>query len=288
MIPRRAFLTGTAALVAVPYLARAHETPGEWKKVVKATTFAGTLDQGSLVVGKTEPDSLVTVDGNSVRVSPNGIFAFGFSFDQTKPTKIVTNHPDGLIASSMLQPVVRKYDIQKIDGLPEKYVSPPPEVLERIKRENAMVAEARKRDTAATDFVQPFDWPAKGIISGTFGSQRVDNGTPMAPHFGVDIAAPANSSICAPADGIVSLAEPDFYLTGGTTMLDHGHGVSTVYIHQNELKVKIGDPVKRGDLIGLVGMKGRATGPHLHWGMNWFQMRLDPSRSTATPAPDKA
>jgi murein DD-endopeptidase MepM/ murein hydrolase activator NlpD len=110
----------------------------------------------------------------------------------------------------------------------------------------------------------------------------------MAPHFGVDIAAPAGTPIHAPADGIVSLAEPDFYLTGGTTLLDHGHGVSTTYIHQSALKVKAGDAVKRGDLIGLVGMKGRATGPHLHWGMNWFQVRLDPSLSTAVPTPAKA
>jgi murein DD-endopeptidase MepM/ murein hydrolase activator NlpD len=151
-----------------------------------------------------------------------------------------------------------------------------------------MVGEARKRDTAGIAFAQPFDWPAKGIVSGTFGSQRIDNGKPMAPHFGVDIAAPEGRPIHAPADGIVSLAEPDFYLTGGTMLLDHGHGVSTTYIHQSALKIKAGDAVKRGDLIGLVGMKGRATGPHLHWAMNWFQIRLDPSRSTAAPAPARA
>jgi murein DD-endopeptidase MepM/ murein hydrolase activator NlpD len=167
-------------------------------------------------------------------------------------------------------------------------VSPPADVIARIARENAMVGEARKRDTGGIAFAQPFDWPARGIVSGTFGSQRIDNGKPMAPHFGVDIAAPEGTPIHAPADGIVSLAEPDFYLTGGTTLLDHGHGVSTTYIHQSALKVKAGDAVKRGDLIGLVGMKGRATGPHLHWAMNWFQIRLDPSRSTAAPAPARA
>jgi murein DD-endopeptidase MepM/ murein hydrolase activator NlpD len=249
-------------------------------------TFAGPLEQGSLVVG-TAKGAAVAVNGLPARVSPEGIFAFGFSYDQTKSNSIVAKFQDGKSEMREIVPVVRKYDIQTISGLPEKYVTPAPEALERIKRENALVTEVRKHDTAATAFAQPFDWPAKGIVSGTFGSQRIDNGTPMAPHFGVDIAAPANSPIHAPADGIVSLAEPDFYLTGGTTMLDHGHGVSTVYIHQNELRVKLGDAVKRGDLIGLVGMKGRATGPHLHWGMNWFQMRLDPSRSTATPAPDK-
>ena len=277
MIPRRAFLAGGSVFAAWPLVAHADAV---------RLTFAGSLEQGSLVVG-TAKGATVTVNGSPTQVSPEGIFAFGFNYDQTKANLIVAKFQDGNSDTREVAPVVRKYDIQKINGVPEEYITPPPEALERIKRENALVAEARKRDTAATAFAQPFDWPAKGIISGTFGSQRIDNGVPMAPHFGVDIAAPANSPIHAPADGTVSLAEPDFYLTGGTTMLDHGHGVSTVYIHQNEVKVKVGDAVRRGDLIGLVGMKGRATGPHLHWGLNWFQMRLDPSRSTATPAPDK-
>lgn len=277
MIARRGFLMGCSAFAAWPIAARADTS---------RIALTGSLEQGSLVVG-TARGGVVTVNGINVNVAADGLFAFGFNYDQTKAASITAKFRDGTAETRDVAPIVRKYDIQKINGLPEKYVSPPPEVLERIKRENALVAEARKRDTAATAFAQPFDWPAKGIISGTFGSQRIDNGTPMAPHFGVDIAAPANAPIHAPADGIVSLAEPDFYLTGGTTMLDHGHGISTVYIHQNELKVKVGDPVKRGDLIGLVGMKGRATGPHLHWGMNWFQMRLDPSRSTATTAPGK-
>lgn len=278
MIPRRAFLISGCTAAAV------------WPLVVRADSarliFAGPLEQGSLIVG-TAKGAAVTVNGSPAQVSPEGIFAFGFSYDQTKSNLIIAKFPDGKSETREIAPVVRKYDVQPINGLPEEYVSPPPEMLERIKRENALVAEARKRDTAATAFARPFDWPVKGIISSTFGSQRIDNGKPMAPHFGVDIAALENSPIHAPADGTVSLAEPDFYLTGGTTVLDHGHGVSTVYIHQNEVKVKGGDAVKRGDLIGLVGMKGRATGPHLHWGLNWFQMRLDPSRSTATLAPDR-
>jgi murein DD-endopeptidase MepM/ murein hydrolase activator NlpD len=279
MIPRRRFLAGGCALAALPCRVFAADAP--------RLTLSGPLEQGSLVIG-TARGAAVTVGGTDLRVSPEGFFAFGINYDQTKDSVVIARFADGKVETRDLTPVIRKYDIQRINGLPQKFVTPPPDVQERIRRENAMVAEARRRDTQATDFADPFDWPAKGIISGTFGSQRIDNGEPMAPHFGVDIAAAENSPIHAPADGVVSLAEPDFYLTGGTTMLDHGHGVSTVYIHQNELKVKVGDKVKRGDLIGLVGMKGRATGPHLHWGMNWFQMRLDPSRSTVTPAPDKA
>ena len=282
MIPRRAFLGAAAALTALPsrlWAADPDEAPFELR---------GPLEQGSLVVGNAGPrSSLVKVDNIPVRISFAGLFAFGLPWDGTKSVEVVVHGDDGTDTKRTIVPVARKYDVQHVNGLPEKYVSPPKDVLERIARENALVGQARKRDTDATAFAAPFDWPAKGIMSGTFGSQRIDNGKAMAPHFGVDIAAPKGTPIHAPADGIVSLAEPDFYLTGGTTLLDHGHGVSTTYIHQDALKVKVGDTVKRGDVIGLVGMKGRATGPHLHWAMNCFQMRLDPSRSTATPMPEK-
>ena len=278
MIPRRAFLASGCAFAAAPFFARADAA---------RLSLSGSLQQGSLIVG-TAKNASVTINGSACSVSPEGVFAFGFNYDQTKSSVIVAKFADGKSETREIAPVVRKYDIQHVNGLPENTVHIPPDVEERIKRENALVFEARKRDTAATDFTKAFDWPIKGIISGNFGNQRIDNGTPMTPHFGVDIAAPKGTPIHAPADGTVSLAEPDFYLTGGTAMLDHGHGVSTVYIHQDAVKVKAGDAVKRGDVIGLVGMKGRATGPHLHWGMNWFQMRLDPSLSAVTPMPEKA
>jgi murein DD-endopeptidase MepM/ murein hydrolase activator NlpD len=277
MIPRRTFL-GTAAAFVAAGCARADDT---------RLTLAGSLQQGSLVIG-TAKGASVSVGDTAVRVSGDGVFAFGLAFDQTKATTLAAKFADGKTETRSIVPVLRKYDIQHVNGLSQKFVTPPAEVEARIVRENALVAAARKRDTDGTAFAAALDWPAKGILSGTFGSQRIDNGTPMSPHFGVDIAAPEGTPIHAPADGTVSLAEPDFYLTGGTTLLDHGHGVSTTYIHQSALKVKAGDTVKRGDVIGLVGMKGRATGPHLHWAMNWFQMRLDPSLSAAKPAPDKA
>ncbi len=279
MIARRGFLLAGSAFAVQLRQVLAGD--------VSRLAFGGALKQGGLVIG-TARGASVKVDGVEVDVSPAGVFAFGLGYDQTRPTSVEAKFPDGKIALREVLPGVRKYDVQRVDGLPQDSVTPPPETRRRIERENAMVAAARMRSTAATDFVRPFDWPVKGIVSGWYGSQRIDNGTPMSPHFGIDIAAPPNSPIHAPADGVVSLAEPDFYLTGGTTVIDHGHGVSTVYIHQNELKVAVGASVKRGELIGLVGMKGRATGPHLHWGMNWFQMRLDPSLSTATPTPDKA
>jgi murein DD-endopeptidase MepM/ murein hydrolase activator NlpD len=234
-----------------------------------------------------EPGARVSIDGAEVSVSSDGMFAFGIEFDRTRAVELIARYKDGTSETRSVMPTVRHYEVQRINGLPEAYVTPAPEVAERIKREHGQVAEARMRDTGAMSFVGPFDWPATGIISGLFGSQRILNGEPKAPHFGVDIAAPVGTPIHAPADAVVSISS-DFYLEGGFTLLDHGHGVSTCYFHQSSRNVTDGTRVARAELIGLVGMTGRATGPHLHWGMNWFQVRLDPSRSTATPAPLKS
>lgn len=279
MIARRSFLVTGAAFAITPLVVRASVPP--------RYTLLGSKEQGSLVIGKADGLSSVKLDDKLLSVSPRGEFAFGLEYKQTDPARLVLKFADGETQSADIAPVVRTYDIQRIDGLPEKYVSPPEEIVKRIQRENAMVAAVRKVDSDGIGFAEPFLWPAKGILSGVFGSQRILNGDPKSPHFAVDIAAPEGTPIIAPADGVVVLAEPDFYLTGGTTVLDHGHGVFTSYSHQNELQVKVGDKVTRGAGIGLVGKKGRATGPHLHWGMNWFQVRLDPSRSTAAPAPER-
>jgi murein DD-endopeptidase MepM/ murein hydrolase activator NlpD len=277
MIDRRGLLRGAIALAAAGSAARADAS---------RLSLAGTLEQGSLVVGRTEAGARIAVDGADVSVSPDGVFAFGFEYDRTKPVALTARYPDGTGESRDVVAVIRRYDVQRINGLPEALVTPPPEVQDRIRREHAAVAEARKSDTAEMAFAQPFDWPAAGIVSGVFGSQRILNGEPKAPHFGVDIAGPVGTPIHAPADGIVSITD-DYYLEGGFTLLDHGHGVSTCYFHQSQRIVNPRDRVARGQLIGRVGMTGRATGPHVHWGMNWFQVRLDPSRSTRTPAPPK-
>jgi murein DD-endopeptidase MepM/ murein hydrolase activator NlpD len=276
MIDRRALLQSAIALAAVSS-ARASEA---------RFSLSGTMEQGSLVVGHAEPGARLAVDGSDLRVSPSGFFAFGFEFDRVKPVNLVARFEDGNSETRTLQPVVRHYDIQRINGLPEALVTPPTDIQERIAREHAVVAEARKRDTESTAFSEPFDWPTVGIVSGVFGSQRILNGEPKAPHFGVDIAGPEGTPIHAPADAIVSISD-EYYLEGGFTLLDHGHGVSTCYFHQSKRLASGGERVARGQLIGLTGRTGRATGPHLHWGMNWFQVRLDPSRSTATPAPPR-
>ena len=280
MIARRAVLAGAAAFAALPRTFALGEPAPH-------LTFKGSREQGSLIVCETGSGaSGATVDGEAVRLSPSGVFAFGIAYDRTKPASIEARYGRDAVAKESLTPIVRQYEIQRVNGLPQQFVTPSPEEALRIKRENALIVAARKRDTDGMGFAGTFDWPFPGRLSGVYGSQRIDNGTPMAPHLGVDIAAPEGTPIRAPADAVVSISD-DYFLDGGFTLLDHGHGVSTCYLHQSKRAVKAGDKVVRGDIIGYVGQTGRATGPHTHWGLNLFQLKLDPSRSTATPDPPK-
>jgi len=279
VIERRSFLAASAALAVLPRGAFAQS-----ERIV----LTGALQQGSLVLGKLEPGASVKVDGAALRVSPDGRFAFGFEYDQTKPSTVAATFADGSSQTRDIVPAARQYEIQKINGLPDQEAHPSePDIVARIQREHALVGRARKTDSDLSFYAEPLDWPAKGIISGVFGSQRILNGVASAPHFGVDIAGGEAAAIHAPAGGMVLLAE-QFFLEGGYTLLDHGHGVFTGYMHQSAQLVKAGDAVARGQQIGNIGHTGRATGPHLHWQMNWFQVRLDPSLSTRTSAPDKA
>jgi murein DD-endopeptidase MepM/ murein hydrolase activator NlpD len=274
---RRDFFAAGFAYVATPVWAAAAK---DNRLVVK-----GTLEQGSLALGYAEARAAVTVDGQKMRLSPDGVFAFGFAYDQTKPSVVAVTWSDGTIETQSFAPTVRQYEIQRVNGLPQNTVTPPPDVLARIKKEAENIYLARQRDTVGEDFLSGFDWPAPGIESGVFGSQRIDNDVPMTPHFGVDMAAPAGTPIHAPAAGTVTISD-DYYLDGGFTLIDHGQGVSTCYLHQSKRLVAAGDVVKRGQLIGKIGQTGRATGPHLHWAMNWFEIKLDPSRSTRKPKPN--
>jgi murein DD-endopeptidase MepM/ murein hydrolase activator NlpD len=276
MMRRRFFIGASLSLAAFPAIAQ--EKPIRF-------SVTGALEQGSLVLGSAPPGSLVALDGRPLRVSADGRFAFGFAPDQTAPSLVAVRYPDGSGDSRSYTPIVRQYEIQRVNGLPQNTVTPPPEVKARIAREAEAIFLARLADSGGTDFLSGFDWPAPGIESGVFGSQRIDNGVPMSPHYGVDMAAPTGTPIHAPADGMVSISD-DHYLNGGFTLIDHGQGVSTAYLHQSQRLVKTGDAIKRGRRIGLIGATGRATGPHLHWAMNWFQVRLDPARSTRKPKPD--
>jgi murein DD-endopeptidase MepM/ murein hydrolase activator NlpD len=237
-------------------------------------TFKGPITQGGLVEGHVAPGSTVAVDGVTVRVSPQGVFLAGFGRETTKATVEIA-YRDGKRETRTLAVAPRKFDIQRVEGLPERMVTPPPELLERIKAENEMVAGIRKRDDARVDFLAGFAWPVTGPISGVYGSQRILNGQPRAPHYGVDIAVKSGTPVMAPADGMVTMAA-NLYLTGWTVILDHGHGLSSVFMHLSEIAAKDGQRLKRGDALGKVGATGRATGAHLHWGLNLFTTRLDP------------
>jgi murein DD-endopeptidase MepM/ murein hydrolase activator NlpD len=167
--------------------------------------------------------------------------------------------------------------VQKIEGLPKAMVEPPPEVARRIEEDQRRVGEARAFDTPRSDFALPFRWPVAAAVTGVYGSARVLNGVPRQPHFGIDLAAAQGTPVVAAAAGLVRLADPDLYYTGGTIILDHGHGVSTTYLHLSRLDVAVGQEVEQGAVIGRVGKTGRATGPHLCWRANWFDVRLDAS-----------
>jgi murein DD-endopeptidase MepM/ murein hydrolase activator NlpD len=250
--------------------------------------FSGRFVQGGLVVGHVPPGSQVTVAGQSARVSDRGEFLVGLARDATGKVAIVATAPDGTVERSEAAIEPRQWDIQRIDGLPESQVTPPEADLARIRAEAALVRAARDRNSALTGFREGFDWPVTGPISGIFGSQRILNGEPRAFHNGVDVAAPPGSVVHAPAAGVVVLTHPGMFFNGKTVMIDHGHGLTSVYIHMSDIAVANGQRVERGDPIGKVGATGRATGPHLHWGVNLFDVPLDPALLVPPmPAVDK-
>jgi len=241
-----------------------------------ALNFDGKFIQGHFIIGKTYPKTKVWIDKRQVKVTKDGYFVFGLDRDR-KYDVVITLNKDGNKEKVVKKVQKRKYEIQKIDGLPEKKVTPPKEIYERIKRENKLIANARAVESNLIFFKNKFMVPVENyIISGVYGSQRILNGKPKWPHYGLDFAAEEGTKIKAMLDGTVTLAEPDLFYTGGTLIFDHGHGISTLYMHMEKLFVKKGQKVKQGDVIGTVGSTGRATGAHLDVRLNWFGTRLDP------------
>jgi murein DD-endopeptidase MepM/ murein hydrolase activator NlpD len=268
-----------AALLALMFAAAATpQAQAETNPAPAGLNWQGDFSQGGLVIGMAQPGIALKLGERSVPVAKDGRFVFGFGRDEPASVALTVSHRGGQSETHQLQVAPQTYDIQRIDGLPPAQVTPPPAVLERIKRENAMIAAVRQRNTPRQDFLQGWIWPAKGPVSGVYGSQRILNGEPRTPHFGLDIAAPTGSAVVAPAAGEVVLAEKDIYFTGGTVIIDHGMGINSAYSHLQSLTVKVGQRVKQGEQIGTVGATGRATGPHLDWRINWFDVRLDPQR----------
>ena len=244
---------------------------------LQAAEFKGSFKQGSFILGKTEPGSKVTIDDKKIKVTEDGYFVFGLGRDR-KNNIIIKTYNKGKQKTFEKVVYKRKYKIQKIDGLPEKKVTPPKEVYERIKRENRLIGNARSVESDLTFFTKKFISPLdKAIVTGVYGSQRILNGKPKWPHYGIDFAAKEGTKIKAMLDGTATMVEPDLFYTGGTLIFDHGHGISTLYMHMKDIYVKKGQKIKQGQIIGTVGSTGRSTGPHLDVRLNWFGVRLDPA-----------
>ena len=242
-----------------------------------AANFKGKFIQGGFIIGETEPGSKVTIDKRKVKVTKEGFFVFGLGRDR-KYDVTITIKSNGKTKKIVKMVQKRKYNIQRIDGLDEKKVTPPEEVYERIKKENKLIAEARAIDSDLVFFKDNFIIPVDdAVITGVYGSQRILNGIPKWPHYGLDFAQDEGTQVKAMISGTVTLAEPNLYYSGGTLIFDHGHGISTLYMHMHEIFVEKGQKITQGDIIGTVGSTGRATGPHLDVRLNWFSTRLDPS-----------
>ena len=240
-----------------------------------AIEFKGKFIQGYFILGKTNPKAKIIIGKKEVKVSKEGFFVFGIDRDR-KFDLVFTKIIDGKKEKTIKKVLKRKYKIQRIDGLPENKVTPPESVYKRIKKENNAIGEARAINSNLLFFKDKFIMPVEGIISGVYGSQRILNGKPKWPHYGIDIAAKQGTMIKSSGNGIVTMAEDDLYYTGGTIIMDHGHGISTIYSHLENVLVSVGDKINQGDIIGTVGSTGRSTGPHLDFRINWFQTRLDP------------
>ena len=237
--------------------------------------LTGNFIQGGLAIGKTNSSAPINFKNRELRKSKDGLFVIGFGRDHPQNANLTLKVNNKLITKSF-KIQKRIYKTQKINGLQKKMVTPPKSFWDRIKKENKIIKEVRSLNSNLDFVFQKFTWPAQGIISGVFGSQRILNGKPKRPHYGIDIAAKKGATVVAPTESIVRMAEKDLYYTGGTIMLDHGHGLTSVYSHLSSINVKVGDKILKNQKIGEVGSTGRSTGPHLDWRVNWFDQRLDP------------
>lgn len=277
---RRSFLLGAGALGLGGGLAGPTHARDD-------LSLTGRFEQGGFAMGRTWPRAIVFVDGEALTTaSAAGLFIVGFDRDAAAAARIeVLSGTRRLRRDLIIAP--GDFDITRIDGLPQQTVTPTaPEVLARIRREAALKTEGFASRVDADDFNGGFIAPLEtSRISSRWGAQRVLNGTPARPHYGVDMAAPAGTIIRAPADGLVTLAEPDLHFEGGLTLIDHGQGLISAYLHQSQLDVRPGERVVQGQAIGRVGSSGRATGPHLCWRLKWRDRNLDPSLLIGVQAP---
>lgn len=289
----RAFLLGivvsasfaNAAPMAVPTLVEvSNESGNTTDSIISQLELKGEFTQGTLLRGKLPSNSQVWLNGKPVYIHPTGQFVLGFGRDADLQHLVEWQVAgDKNRKQQHINLIKRDYPTQRIEGVESKYVSPPESVLKRIRNDNQQIGKARRTKSELLGFSEGFILPAKGPISGVYGSQRVFNGVPKRPHFGLDIAGPIGTDIIAPASGVVSLAHDDMYYSGGTLIIDHGMGISSTFIHLSEITVRVGERIEQGQKIAEMGATGRVTGPHLDWRINWFSERLDPALVLAEP-----
>lgn len=255
----------------------------------ESVRWQGEFIQGSLVVGRLINPEVVKVEtqGRLLQITPAGEFAIGLGRDFEGEAEVILELKDGSKLSIKKPVKKREYNIQYVEGVPARTVNPSEKHLKRIRSESAKVKSARKKTGEYAYYQGPYIWPAKGYISGVYGSQRYYNGEPKRPHFGIDIANKTGTPVYAPVAGKAVLVEGDLFYSGGTLIIDHGHGVSSSFLHLSKLHVGEGEMIKQGQLIGEIGSSGRATGPHLDWRMNWFDQRVDPRLLMDTQSPPK-
>ncbi len=238
--------------------------------------LSGEIKQGGLIIGKTQANDTVTLNERTLPVSSNGDYVFAFSRNDTSQYLLTVTSPDGTIEQKTLVPAQRDYKISRVEGIKKSIMNPNKKANERAKKDREMMVAVRKVSSDLTDFSQGFIAPRKARITGVYGSQRFYNGVPKNPHFGVDYAGAIGSPVKAPAAGKVLLWVPDMFYSGGTLVIDHGHGITSNFLHLSASLVKVGEQVKQGQVIAKVGNSGRVTGPHLDWRMNWHKVRFDP------------
>ena len=247
--------------------------------IVNAKTFIkGEIIAGGIIIVNASPGSTVKLNGESIMISDKGVFLVGFE-RKPQPTQILEIYDENLLVEKItLNVKTRSYEIQRINGIKKEKVDPPQSVIDRIYMERNSVKESRKKSNLITStyYNNGFVLPAKGPISGVYGSQRILNGKPRSPHYGIDIALPKGHEVVSSMDGIVVFSNNDLYYSGGTIIIAHGQGLTTSYLHLSEILVSVNNIVRRGELIGKVGETGRATGPHLHWGAELKGKRIDP------------
>lgn len=268
-------------LLNLPILAMASNAIGDSGDDALSTPLMlrGELVQGGLLYGRLQEGQRVYYRGQALPLDAQRRFVVGL--DRDAPSTLVLTLAEAQGEHEVKLAIApREYDIQYIEGVKKKYVAPDPEQVARSRRESAKVVEARSVVRQQNDFFEGFIWPVKGPITGVFGSQRVYNGEPRRPHYGVDIARPTGTVARAPASGVITLAEPDLFFSGGTLIIDHGHGLSSSFLHLSRLLVGVGQAVVQGEPVAEIGATGRVTGAHLDWRMNWTaggeNIRIDP------------